>query len=1133
MEMKMEKKQPRLSFKKTQAFSVQGKTMEKGGKVGKAKTNGMKSKIKSLPGKRKPTRVPKKTKPAPHVEPGYALYSSLSEESSTQETCVRLLNQLKEKKKTDMCHHTQFNTRLSSSTPDPDRLLVEFDQQLIPERDTSSPLWKTILTAKHVAAKKESYPILNQGQFSNQWSTEGTNHLVRVPTALSVPREAPAYTGSDQQQTPITPHNQSVAVTQTFSQGFVPIGVGNDSDQDSLQQFPEIVPSGLTFNAGIHSDNHTTPDTSRSGYVNLPKPALGTAISSQQSVIPLYTQQNGLYQLRPQSSSQPQVRSQALSQPQVRPQFLKDQTFQSCDIPDLPHGGRLFEQFACGELSYPSPVPDNLKLHQLEGSYLLTQEVIPERDTVPFTVPSLHLSGGQIETNLQDTLSTITGPGNQSPDTARTLTSSGSPRSNQQVTPKNSSGSSSSKSVHFQIKDDLVKDLSEISKTSHQTQTDSGCLSQQIGTDHQFISVEVPAATHSSPNSSVQTDQNTGKSGSEHENHSQMVTSSVKSDVPNPWSGVKAKAGMKKLRYCLNELKECGKINKDKEIKRLVKEVEDTLEIIPQLKSTFSLQAEIDLAIQPLRSENAQLRRRLRLLNKQSRVTSQPTKEMARTDDSQLQTKTAALQKKLVSEKEEKVKLAAEMKDMHTQMQKMKVERSRLIASVSEKETDELMIRQECLSDAHQFRTDLDRLQRQIKGARIQYEALERENHILQVTLQQKDDEIKDQKNRIEAIKDAVGQVLQELEAGGAGAETSFISNNSFSLQRLLHILGGKQTAGFENSVLSDAGVQSVPNVYKSHLRTSTLTAESLATHNRLQQPARSSTKRYEEDRAPGDYKSSMSDTEVEYQTFDSHKNTRRKSPSQRQRSLSGDGKPVEKNDHRMTKYSDCYGRDGSYLTGIQKKHDRSGNVFMAKSQKLRFEEDDTFHRSDYDNSRRYEETRSDLDTQSKFSMADSRYSVTDYFRKYPSSSLKFQSHSRNTFRTNDNIDASRISKPSIVPRHNDRHRSLSQPESSVLSRSDGPHFSSPQKPSSHQSTLTQHSITQKSMLSPQDQLYRGTYLDNSISAIDDDNISSVSGRSPSSMSVDERTFKKGIATLDANILKLQLALQKTKSMLY
>lgn len=46
------------------------------------------------------------------------------------------------------------------------------------------------------------------------------------------------------------------------------------------------------------------------------------------------------------------------------------------------------------------------------------------------------------------------------------------------------------------------------------------------------------------------------------DNSSQLVTSSVKSaDVANPWSGVQAKAGMKKLRYCLKELKECGKIN--------------------------------------------------------------------------------------------------------------------------------------------------------------------------------------------------------------------------------------------------------------------------------------------------------------------------------------------------------------------------------------------------------------------------------------------------------------------------------------------------------------------------------------------------------------------------------------------
>ena len=45
------------------------------------------------------------------------------------------------------------------------------------------------------------------------------------------------------------------------------------------------------------------------------------------------------------------------------------------------------------------------------------------------------------------------------------------------------------------------------------------------------------------------------------------------------------------------------------------------------------------------------------------------------------------------------------------------------------------------------------------------------------------------------SLREAVGHVLQELEASRTGGENSFISNNSFSLQRLLYILGGKQGA--------------------------------------------------------------------------------------------------------------------------------------------------------------------------------------------------------------------------------------------------------------------------------------------------------------------------------------------------
>lgn len=320
-------------------------------------------------------------------------------------------------------------------------------------------------------------------------------------------------------QMPFTPCNPQVPATQTSSQGFVPIGLGNDSDAESLQQFPikEHAPSLQKFvshNAEALSDNQTTPDTSRSGYVNLPRPAGGVGIPPQQSGIPQYTQQNGLFQLR----------SQVPQQPQDGPYDSKVHAFDSFDVPKVPQGWKFFEQYASGQMSYPSPVPENQQEYQYEGSYLLPQTVVPEKDTPPFTIPQLNLSDDhQMERgpNLHDTLSTITGSVNQSMDTPRTLFSSGSPKSSRQVTPKNSSGSSSSKSVHFNIQDNPVKDLSKSSsKTSHETQTDDGCLYQQADTGHQInelMSTGVPANSHSSVHSFVQTEgQKSEKSAQSH-----------------------------------------------------------------------------------------------------------------------------------------------------------------------------------------------------------------------------------------------------------------------------------------------------------------------------------------------------------------------------------------------------------------------------------------------------------------------------------------------------------------------------------------------------------------------------------------------------------------------------------------
>lgn len=109
-----------------------------------------------------------------------------------------------------------------------------------------------------------------------------------------------------------------------------------------------------------------------------------------------------------------------------------------------------------------------------------------------------------------------------------------------------------------------------------------------------------------------------------------------------------------------------------------------------------------------------------------------------------------------------------------------------------------------------------------------------------------------------------------------------------------------------------------------------------------------------------------MFDIEVEYQIFDFYKNIRQNLLLQRYRSLFGDGKYFENNGQRFIKYIIYFGRDGSYLIGMLKKYDRSDNVFMVKNQRFRFEEEDIFLKSGYENSSRrygyYEEIRLDLD---------------------------------------------------------------------------------------------------------------------------------------------------------------------------
>ena len=145
----------------------------------------------------------------------------------------------------------------------------------------------------------------------------------------------------------------------------------------------------------------------------------------------------------------------------------------------------------------------------------------------------------------------------------------------------------------------------------------------------------------------------------------------------------------------------------------------------------------------------------------------------------------------------------------------------------------------------------------------------------------------------------------------------------------------------------------------------------------------------------------------------------------------------------------------------------------------------------------------------SEVSVDQSRYSVTDYFNKYHSSQQPVAGSDLRSrppiYRSDDSKEMyDRGGSQPALGRHNDiDDRTL---------RAEAP----------------------KSRNIKQLTLFKGTNYDTTISAIqEDDNISSVSMTSVSTANTnDDKKFRNGIAQLDANIAKLQMALQKTKSML-
>ena len=160
-----------------------------------------------------------------------------------------------------------------------------------------------------------------------------------------------------------------------------------------------------------------------------------------------------------------------------------------------------------------------------------------------------------------------------------------------------------------------------------------------------------------------------------------------------------------------------------------------------------------------------------------------------------------------------------------------------------------------------------------------------------------------------------------------------------------------------------------------------------------------------------------------------------------------------------------------------------------------------------------------------------SRYSVSDYFKKYKAGA-SFQT----SILTQPKSSQSEVSKPKPdtrdrshgLPSFDQSHQDVSKVSIPTVNDMTGQTSfttvtSVGSVPKPGQPGATQHS--------PQDHLYRGTELDTSLSTIQEAESNSVlSGSTVTSVSslatVDEQDFKDGLAKLDANIARIQYSLK-------
>ncbi|XP_045241463.2 coiled-coil domain-containing protein 14 isoform X6 [Macaca fascicularis] len=200
------------------------------------------------------------------------------------------------------------------------------------------------------------------------------------------------------------------------------------------------------------------------------------------------------------------------------------------------------------------------------------------------------------------------------------------------------------------------------------------------------------------------------------------------------------------IKYLLGELKALVAEQEDSEIQRLVTEMEACISVLPAVSGNTDIQVEIALAMQPLRSENAQLRRQLRILNQQLREQEKTHKPSGAVDCNlelfSLQSLNMSLQNQLEESLKSQELLQSKNEELLKVIENQKDENKKFTSIFKDKDQTILENKQQYDIEITRIKIELEEALVNVRTSQFKLETAEKENQILGITLRQRDAEV-------------------------------------------------------------------------------------------------------------------------------------------------------------------------------------------------------------------------------------------------------------------------------------------------------------------------------------------------------------------------------------------------------